>query len=443
MTTNSPQTLYTCPGEEHPISQAVHLSRLAAFYPKCRDCRHRYDTGQLPQQTIDRLQSTERRIRRRSLFTTEGVRGIYLNELTRSKVGHVAAGLASLLWDETPLLGRLTAGSADQRKSKRSGPLVIVGYDERPSSPDIAAGVGSALRRMGCHVVDIGLTTKPCFCFTVDHFLAAAGAYITGAGYEPAWTGLDVVGRGARPYSHCAGLDRLETRLREGFSRPTRYAGSRRAFAATVPYEAGVWKHFHALRPLQVCCGCPTPMVFRLLTQIFERLPCELHWIPVPRRVRNVVDDADADACRIAEAVRRTGSHLGMLIDDDSARCGFFDERGRMVPGRDVTRAISEIVLAEHPNGKVVIESTAIAALQSSIKFFGGQCVDGGTTAAELWTSMHDGEAVFGGGDSGRFWFREAYPACDAVLAMAKVLQALSRSDATFSATVRSDHSSR
>ncbi|HUG91582.1 MAG TPA: hypothetical protein VML55_12140, partial [Planctomycetaceae bacterium] len=79
------EKLYICPGDTHPISRSVHLSRLAAFYPKCRDCALRHETGQLPQQTLVRIHSTERRVQRKSLLTAEGLRGVYLNEIDRRK----------------------------------------------------------------------------------------------------------------------------------------------------------------------------------------------------------------------------------------------------------------------------------------------------------------------------------------------------------------------
>ncbi len=54
---------YLCPGETHPISRAVHLARLAAFYPKCRTCEHRRDSGQIAHSTTDRLELTSQRRR--------------------------------------------------------------------------------------------------------------------------------------------------------------------------------------------------------------------------------------------------------------------------------------------------------------------------------------------------------------------------------------------
>ena len=50
------ETQFRCPGDTHSISRSVHLSRLAAFYPACRQCQHRGDTGQLPPRTVERIQ---------------------------------------------------------------------------------------------------------------------------------------------------------------------------------------------------------------------------------------------------------------------------------------------------------------------------------------------------------------------------------------------------
>ena len=47
---------YRCPGQQHPISRAVHLGRLAAFYPACRQCSHRDDTGTLSPRQVEQLQ---------------------------------------------------------------------------------------------------------------------------------------------------------------------------------------------------------------------------------------------------------------------------------------------------------------------------------------------------------------------------------------------------
>lgn len=428
-----PTTEFTCPGDTYPISKAVHLSRLAAFYPKCRDCKFRNETGQLPTQTIKRLQSTERRVERATLFSAEGVRGVYLNELTRKKAGQMAGALASLLWDDAPLKGRLQAGTRDKRTPRRlGGPTVVVGHDERSSSPDIVTGVALELRMMGCQVIDIGLNTRPCFTFAVDHLQASAGIYVTGTGCEQSWTGLDFVGRQARPFSNNHRLDEIEARFESGYSRPTRQSVPQRTFQAKLPYHAGLWKHFHALRPLRVCVACSSHLVQKLLVELFEPLPCKLQLVPIPWRLRDVTQPNDADVQRVGEAVRKSRSHLGVLIDDDAARCGFLDERGKLVPALNVTGILAGSTLADQPAGCIALDHSALAALQPRVEHLGGHCVDGGHTAADMYAAISQHGAEFGG-EGCHYWFREAIPVCDGVVTLAKMLQGLSRSDAAFS----------
>src|SRR5262249_47979315 len=167
-----------------------------------------------------------------SLFTSEGVRGRYLNNLTRATAAQIVGAMASCLWDEfaaPSAAGTLRVPSAAEEISPasnrqvatgsessdpllptegfrllspgRPGPCVVLAHDERPSSPDVVTGVGQSLRRMGCQVVDIGLATRPCLVFAVDHLRAAAGVHVTGAGCDPGWTGLDFLSRGTLPCS--------------------------------------------------------------------------------------------------------------------------------------------------------------------------------------------------------------------------------------------------
>ncbi len=423
---------FTCPGEHYPISRSVHLSRLASFYPKCRDCEHRGDTGQLPQQTVERLQSTERRIARESLFVPEGIRGVYLNEMTRKNAGAYAGALASLLWDESPLRGRVAETRQSEIRPRRSGPQIVVGYDERSSSPDIMSGVVSALQRMNCDVIDIGVATRPCFDFAVDHLQAMAGVLITGSGCAPSWTGLEFVGKSAIPFSQGGTLDELDRRHRSGFGRPTRNAGRQWIFRALGPYQASLRKHFHAVRPLIVYGGCVSRLLRNTMSQLFEKLPCQLKWVDIPQRRRDFSNRDDLDLRRIADAVCGGGADLGILIDDDGSCCGFVDDFGRSISAETVTQFLAEDLVAQHPGKRIVIEAES-DSVRDAVIAAGGTVEIGGPTRQFMYQTIQDQDAAFGGGSSGRFWVKDAYPACDAILTLSKMLQALSRSDRPFS----------
>jgi len=415
------RTEFQCPGERLPISPAVHLARLAAYYPACRDCVHRNDTGQIAPATLERIKETELRVPRSSLLTAEGVRGVYLNEITRKKAGEYARGLAAVLWRQFPLQAR----SEIESGALRPGPTVVVGHDERTSSPDIAVGVVRDLRSMSCRVIDVGRITRPGFWFAVDHMQASAGIHVTGSGCPPVWTGLDFVSQSAIPISGGELLSDIEARSCEPNPRPSRQAGQLRAFHAAIPYEAGLWKHFHALRPLRIVCGCTSRMIRELLSRIMDQLPCELRLVDISDRARNLIDPHDEDIHRVAMVLRSTSSHLGVVIDDDGQTCGFLDERGELITPRAVTRVLANLIRSQQPDAVLAIESSAMTAFPGAI--------DAGHSLWSMSSAIREQKAALGGGDSGRVWFRESFPTCDAILTVGHVLQALSRSDAEFS----------
>ena len=436
------ETPYLCPGELHPISRPVHLSRLASFYPNCRDCPLRFDTGHLPPQTLAKLEQNEKRIERKTLFTDEGVKGIYLNELSRKQAHLIAAALASVLWEQKPLRGRAQTGD---KTRGRPLPMVLVGHDERPASPDLMTGVPAALRRMGCQVVDVGLASKPAFWFAGDHLQVHAGIYINGAGCPPAGMALDFVGTGGRPLSrqprsasekNALTLGRIEAAIADPYPRATRHAGPYRTFRASVPYEAGLWKHFQALEPLRICLASGSRLVAKTLRRIYETLPGDVLETPLPTRLRNPLDPKDADVLRTAAAVRQHQAHLGVLIDDDGQRCAFFDDKGRLLSAGQTMRLFAELRHGDFPNDPIVLEEFSTGELETSLKRSGMRVVRGGTTLAQMSDSLRGHHGSFGGGASGRYWFREAFPASDAIIALAAMLRILSRSKLALSQLV-------
>lgn len=458
---------YFCPGELHPISHSIHVARLASHYSKCRDCSHRVMADPASSRsTIPETPTTDRPART-SLIATDGVRGIYLNEIDRRRAIEWGAALASMLWDEAPRVGTssrdqepgssatpqsefltvdqksadqatmLAMDSANQASARavkfaRRGPTVVIGFDERSSSPDIVTGVALGLRRMGCQVIDLGQTTIPCFQFAVRHLEASAGMCITGAGCDPAWTGFDIVGRDGQPWSRGPRLSELESRVRAGVMRPTRTAGSQRTFQALVPYEAGLLKHFHALRPLHVGCGSSTKLGPRIIDRLFSRLPCQVTHVALPVRQRDLSDERDADVQRIASAVTATGCHLGMIIDDDGQRCAFVTERGRLVTLGEVARVLIELERKEHHHTRIVSAASLAGELTEWGRPLGLEVVSGGTTAEAVSIAVSADKARIGLMDDGRIWFGESHPECDALITLARLLQALSLSDASF-----------
>jgi phosphomannomutase len=285
---------------------------------------------------------------------------------------------------------------------------------------------------MGCQVIDVGLVSRPCLWFAVDHLQAAAGICVTGAGFGPSWNGLEFIEVGSLPWSRGGMQDRLVERLNEGVRRSSRTGGLQRTFQARPAYAAGLRKHFHALRPLRAAIMCPAPNVRPVLDGLFTELPCQLHWCE-----SSAADDtARADelaVARLATAVRETQCHFGVAIADDAQRCHVLDERGESLATELLTVLVAELMQEDHPRPAVAIES-ALATVADSLQAAGCHVHACAGSNEAVSRAMRTAEAVLGVQADGRFWFRESYPACDAILTLAKILRLLSRSDRPASA---------
>lgn len=404
---NSIQTVeYHCPGQPYPISREVHLGRLAAFYPGCRQCPHRDDTGTLSPRQVERLIETRPRGLPRALFRAEGIAGTYLDDLHPPTARRAAAALGVFLQR------RLAAGDTQQENGP---PVVAVAGDGRPMSCTMVAAVGEGLRWAGCHVVDVGSASAACLAFAVDHLPTAGGVLVGNPDGRPNTVGLKFWA--PSPLSAGEPLDSLEQMYRQGVDRPTRDYGSLRRFQAEAPYLAALAGHYHALRPLRIVldtsCG-PVAGYLERLTQ------------PVACRIVRCGGGLD----RLREQVAAHKAHFGVRIGDDGETCSVFDEQGRPVPAERLLLLVARHLWAEKPPGTIVLEEDTPPAVVASLRGPDCRVEVSDPHRAEMAATMRRHAAPFGGGPSGRFWYGDLGPPVpDALVTLTLLMVILSQSD--------------
>jgi phosphoglucosamine mutase len=192
-----------------------------------------------------------------------------------------------------------------------------------------------------------------------------------------------------------------------------------------VPYEAGLWKYFHALRPLKISLACPSRTLRDLFARAFRKVSCRLLPVETPTRRRAALDPGDPDVERTARHVREAGAHLGVLVDDDGERCAFFDEQGRLVAPALVAGLLAADRGAASGGGAVgELQGPDVSCIRPASR-------------EEIAAAMQRDRMPFNADGAGRYWFAESYSACDALLTLVHLLQALSRSDTPFSELVQ------
>jgi phosphomannomutase/phosphoglucomutase len=389
---------FRCPGEAYAISRAVHLGRLARFYPGCRQCPHAADHFS-PRQARRWAEVRSREVLR-SGFGVEGLSGTWHNELSAAEVAQAARALGVYL--------RRTRTATHQ-------PLAaVVGSDGRTLTAEAVAGAVEGLRWTDCHVIDVGAASAPCVALAVDHWQAAGGLLVGNTEGRSNTASLKFWA-GPRPLSAGHGLETVAQVAAAPIDRPTRTYGERRHVAADEPYLAALGEYYYGLRPLRLALACPSASVVAYLRRLTTRVACEV-----------IVAEA---AVPLAEAVIQHAAHLGATIGDDGERCHVVDEQGRPVPAERLLLVLARQLLVAAPKAVIVLEPEASVGLNTALDALGGQTIRAATTRAGMAQTMREHRAIFGGGPSGRLWYPCGPAVPDALRTLTHLLVLLSRSD--------------
>lgn len=399
---------YRCPGEPDEISEGVHLSRLSTFYHKCRYCDHRVDVARLApslQRQWDQLIQFPEQPR---LFQTDGVRGLYLNQLTRNEASQVAAAFVSTL-REVVEIWRTRHPSPPSRWLK-----VVFGHDSRPSSPDLAIAAATTLRQHGCELIDLGWSVRP----QLDLVLSSTGAdgafFVTGHGSPTGWNGCDLVGPDGIVWSRGGVLDLVEQRFQQSCPRPEREAAPLTHYDATSETLAVLRNELHGLRPLNVAVECRDPTLEKLL------ISSQPAWLGA------LLMNSPLDASnRAADVAFRFG--------EDARQCEVYDEAGEPISERRILFGVGELLLTEHPHVDVVLSDEMFDRYGWAVERCGpGYLVfhRGGPSEEQLLRSMQSLNSSLGVDGQGRYWIRqEGQIRCEAWLTAAMILKSISRTD--------------
>lgn len=302
---------YRCPNGD-VVSEAIHNARLIADDPICVGCRHGHSTAKAVLE-----------------FDGGNVRARYHNVLHRALMRTWGTALSRTLG----LQHQAEYAESGQAAGRR--PLVVAGYDERESSPDLVAGL-DALLLGGCDVVDVGCTLRPLVDFAVRKAGAEAGVFVTGGERLSGWNGLDVVARGARSWSWPG----LAQRACEGAAvRQSRTSGQRSSRAVERHYLNDLRDLAHGFRPLTVVLLTQSSIATRLLTEQAVTWPGRVLVEQISGR-----DAEDVEAT--IRSLRYQGfpaSDLAVLMSNDARSVLVADESGTKLTAAGVARGLSEL----------------------------------------------------------------------------------------------------
>ncbi|MBJ8347313.1 phosphomannomutase/phosphoglucomutase [Antrihabitans sp. YC2-6] len=332
-------------------------------------------------------------------------------------------------------------GAAFARLVKADAQRVVIGYDMRASSPELAQAFAAGVVAQGLDVVHIGLASTDQLYFASGH-LDCPGAMFT-ASHNPAqYNGIKLCRAGAKPVGQDTGLATISREVIEGVPPFDGAAGTATEQDLLEEYAAYLRKlvDLAESRPLKVAVDAGNGMGGHTVPSVLGPLPFQIEALyfeldgTFPNHEANPLDPKNL--VDLQDFVRRTGADIGLAFDGDADRCFVVDERGEPVSPSAVTALVAERELAKEPGATVIHNLITSRAVPELVTKLGGTPVRTRVGHSFIKETMAQSGAIFGGEHSAHYYFRDFWCADSGMLAALHVLAALGEQERPLSAVM-------
>jgi phosphomannomutase / phosphoglucomutase len=305
----------------------------------------------------------------------------------------------------------------DAEGRKDDGLQVVVGHDNRPSSPGLVDGLVAGLNRTGVEVLDLGMVPTP-VVWWAEKTLGVAGALqVTGSHNPPEWNGIKMTRLGRSLYG--AGVQDLKARILSGKFRAGQ--GSRVSHPVLDRYVEDLTGRFQLSRPVKVAVDCGNGTGSVVAVRLLEAIGAEV--LPIycesDGRFPNHHPDptVDENLADLIELVREEGAELGIAFDGDADRIGAVDHRGRIIRG-DVLLLLYGLDMLRRlgPGQLLVFDVKCSQLLPEVYDAAGGKSLMWKTGHSLMKEKMLETGAPLAGELSGHIFFAEDYLGIDDAL---------------------------
>jgi phosphomannomutase / phosphoglucomutase len=300
------------------------------------------------------------------IFREYDIRGIVGRDLDAGVAEPVGRAYASLV----------------REQSGKERPRVVVGRDNRPSSPELAQALVRGIRAAGVDVLDIGTVPTPMVYWTEATRGTDGAVQITGSHNPAEWNGIKMTVGGRAIYG--ATIQALRERIEQ--QKFASGAGGYVAEDVSDDYVEDVAGRFRLARPIKVAVDCGNGSGALIAERLFAALGAEVvplfcqsdgtfpNHHPDPTVDENLVD--------LIAAVQSEGCELGVAFDGDADRVGAVDEHGAIVRGDLILLLFGlDLIQRKGPGQKMVFDVKCSQALPEVFGAAGGEPI--------MWKTGH------------------------------------------------------
>ena len=315
---------------------------------------------------------------------------------------------------------------------------IVVGADNRLTSPLIKSAVINGLLAENVKVIDIGVTGSEELYFATNHLNACGGIEITASHNPRHYNGMKLVARHSKPISNDNGLLEIKNATEIILSRRQTFDDKPNHKLKTAAVEVRDLKTEYAkhmlsfidaskLKPLRIVLNSGNGAAGAAIDAIENELSkqgAKIDFIKLyhqadgsfPNGVPNPM--LPENRAETAAAVINNNADFGVAFDGDFDRCFFFDESGEFIESYYVVGLLAQALLTK-PNyrnragaQKIIHDPRLWFNTVEIVKREGGEAIMSKAGHSYIKDKMRSENAVYGGEMSGHHYFRE-FNYCD------------------------------
>lgn len=358
------------------------------------------------------------------IFRAYDIRGIAHNPLCEYPI------------DLNPQTTELIGKAVGSYLIEHSGPRIVIGGDNRLSTPELKEAFIRGLLSTGCEVTDIGLSPSPLLYYATCKLEMDGGVNITASHNPKEYNGVKVVGKKA--HAVCGDeLQKIYKKIQEGNFIVGEGSLNHRDDLFEL-YLEEMKQKIHIDRPLKIIVDAGNGVTGPFVGKLFRAFGCEVEELfcepdgNFPNHEANPEDEENLQ--ELIAKMKKGDADIGIGFDGDGDRIGIIDETGKHYAADLHLLLLAKDMLKRNPGAPVVFDVKASQIVPELIKKYGGKPIMAKTGHSFIEKAMHEHHALLAGEVSGHLFFGEDYYGFDdAFTAALKTLAVLGQSTLTLS----------
>ncbi|OIQ46632.1 MAG: hypothetical protein BM565_10695 [Gammaproteobacteria bacterium MedPE] len=297
---------------------------------------------------------------------------------------------------------------------------LVVGGDNRLSTPALKLALIKGIKNYGCNVIDIGVcgTEELAFANTISQ--ADGGIIITGGAQPKVFNGFKIIDNNNEFICQKKHFDILQQSILQHEPPMPKEAGKLVYQNYIKSYIQQILSFIKTdnIQSLRIVVNAGNGMagnVINALESAFlaQQIPIQLiklnnqpngefpHGAPDPELAHHQRKTSDA--------VKRYHADLGLAWDGDFSRCFFFDAQGNAVDHYYIIALLAQQFATKQPAQKIVHDSRLMWNTIDTVSKCGGETIECATGQTPMAHRMREEQAVYAGATDAHHYFKDFF----------------------------------